>query len=126
MEDLKVEGGEGQKAMDQVLRMDNPVFIPTNISTKIKVVLEELQKLVVKRRDEGVVEKAIIVSQWTAMLQIVKQHMKPMGIKVCEITGQVPVKDRGGIVDEFNNNEKGAQVSKMVIFLCVKDFNYTN
>ena len=119
MEDLKVEGGEGQKAMDQVLRMDNPVFIPTNISTKIKVVLEELQKLVVKRRDEGVVEKAIIVSQWTSMLQIVKQHMKPMGIKVCEITGQVPVKDRGGIVDEFNNNEKGAQVSKMVIFLCV-------
>ena len=117
MEDLKVEGGEGQKAMDQVLRMDNPVFIKTNISTKIRVVLDELQKLVVKRQEEGVVEKAIIVSQWTSMLEIVKQHMKPMGIKVCEITGKVAVKERGGIVDEFNNSEKGAQVRNGVLFL---------
>ena len=120
MEDLKVEGGQGQKAMDQVLRMDNPVFSETNISTKIKVVLEELQNLVVKRQEEGVLEKAIIVSQWTSMLEIVKQHMKPMGIKVCEITGKVAVKDRGGIVNEFNNSEEGAQVRKVVLFLLCK------
>ena len=110
-----MEGGAGQKTMDQILRMDNPVFIETNISTKIKVVLEELQKLVVKRQEEGVVEKAIIVSQWTSMLEIVKQHMRPMGIKVTEITGRVAVKERGPIVDDFNNNEKGPQVRVILL-----------
>ena len=33
-----------------------------------------------------------------------------MNLTCAEINGQIPVKSRGDIVDDFNNNEKGAQV----------------
>ena len=44
------------------------------------------------------------------MLGIIKAHVTKMGIKVTEINGQVPVKARGDIVEDFNKNPRGAQV----------------
>ena len=55
-------------------------------------------------------EKAVIVSQWTSMLHIVKDHIKTLGMKVAEINGQVQVKLRGDIVEDFNRAGRGAQV----------------
>merc|ERR1712018_797172 len=68
---------------------------------------EEMRK---KRNETGVTEKAVIVSQWTSMLLIIKNHVKNLGFKVSEINGQVPVKLRGGIVEDFNRKNGGAEV----------------
>merc|ERR1712008_436973 len=63
-----------------------------------------------KYDETGVMEKAVVVSQWTSMLNIIKNHVKQLGFKVCEINGQIQVKSRGGIVEDFNREGAGAQV----------------
>ena len=42
-----------------------------------------------KAEETGVHEKAVVVSQWTSMLNIVKHHIKDEGLRFSEITGQV-------------------------------------
>merc|ERR1719492_555004 len=44
------------------------------------------------------------------MLGIIKAHVSKIGMKCAEINGQVPVKQRGDIVEDFNKNPRGAQV----------------
>ena len=44
-----------------------------------------------KYDETGVMEKAVVVSQWTSMLNIIKNHVKQLGFKVCEINGQIQV-----------------------------------
>lgn len=62
-------------------------------------------------------EKAVIVSQWTSMLQIVYKHLKKNKIRASAITGQVPVKDRTMIVNEFNEEGTGPRVSSLSFHL---------
>ncbi len=42
-----------------------------------------------KAETEEVHEKAVVVSQWTSMLNILKHHIIDQGLKFTEITGQV-------------------------------------
>ena len=44
------------------------------------------------------------------MLNIIKLHIKRIGMECAEINGQVQVKIRGNILEDFNNNQKGPQV----------------
>ena len=44
------------------------------------------------------------------MLNIIKVHINKLGIKCAEINGQIQVKLRGDIVEDFNRNPRGAQV----------------
>ena len=81
----------------KILDAENPVFREKRASSKIETVIEALEELRKKRNETGVTEKAVIVSQWTSMLLIIKNHVKNLGFKVSEINGQVPVKLRGGI-----------------------------
>ena len=94
----------------KILDANNPVFREKRASSKIETVIEALEELRKKRNDTGVIEKAVIVSQWTSMLLIIKNHVKNLGFKVTEINGQVPVKLRGGIVEDFNRKNGGAEV----------------
>ena len=73
---------------------------------QIVQVIEELLKI----KDSKSGEKAIIVSQWTSMLLIVKDHLQNVGIRCHSISGQVLVKDRPAIVEDFNNNARGPKV----------------
>ena len=95
---------------ERILDASNPVFATDSTSSKINTVVEELKLLQEKKMKEGVVEKAVIVSQWTSMLNILKVHLKALGIKCAEINGQVQVKLRGDIVEDFNRNPRGSQV----------------
>ena len=109
MEDLGMEDRGGQ-AVDEVLNMANPIFDTARSSTKVDIIVAEVRKLVEKKQEGGVVEKAIIVSQWTSMLAVLKQHLGKLGINFAEINGTVAVKLRGDIVKDFNSNPRGAQV----------------
>ena len=75
----------------KVLDPSNPVFKERKASSKIETVLEKLSELKEKHDETGVMEKAVIVSQWTSMLNIIKSHVQQLGFKVCEINGQIPV-----------------------------------
>ena len=90
--------------------MENPVFDLHKESTKIKIIVEEISRLVKKKEEEGVMEKVIVVSQWTSMLDVIKEHLVKLRIKHVEISGKIPVKARGEIVDNFNQKDRGAQV----------------
>ena len=78
----------------KVLDPANPVFKEKNASSKIQTVIEKLTEIRNNYKQTGVMEKAVIVSQWTSMLNILKSHVKEMGFKVCEINGQIQVKDQ--------------------------------
>merc|ERR1712223_1124281 len=107
----KKENIDPEKEMAaKVLDPSNPVFKERKASSKIGTVLEKLSELKEKHDETGVMEKAVIVSQWTSMLNIIKSHVQQLGFKVCEINGQIPVKTRGGIVEDFNREGAGAQV----------------
>lgn len=77
------------------------------IHQQIVKIVEELCRL----RDKGTREKSVIVSQWTSMLEVVEKHLDSVGIRCLTISGQVLVKERPAIVDDFNNNPRGPPVS---------------
>ena len=111
MEDLGLEGkGQGVKKVDEILNLENPVFNMNRESTKITIIVEEIRRLVKKKEEEGIMEKIIVVSQWTSMLKLIKAHLSKIKIKVAEISGKILVKQRGDIVENFNQKDRGAQV----------------
>merc|ERR1712112_431161 len=113
LEDMDITRDQSEKTPDRtdsILDKSNPVFATNSSSSKIEMVVEELTKLMDKKANEGIVEKAVIVSQWTSMLGIIKSHVSKIGMKCAEINGQIPVKARGDIVEDFNRNSRGAQV----------------
>lgn len=109
MEDLNVSQ-ESDAAEENFFSVDNPIFDKNRRSSKIAMVLSELEILRRKKVEEGVVEKAVVVSQWKGMLDVLKIHIQEIGLKCTEIHGQVPVKARGDIVTEFNAVGRGPQV----------------
>ena len=112
MEDMDItkDQGDTKDKSEDILDKCNPVFATDSTSTKINMVMEELNILKEKRITEGIIEKVVIVSQWTSMLNIIKAHVTKLGMKTTEINGQVAVKLRGDIVEDFNKNPRGAQV----------------
>ena len=111
MEDMDITRDQGKTdKTEDILDRSNPVFATDSTSTKINMVVDELNILKEKKATEGVVEKVVIVSQWTSMLGIIKAHVTKLGMKCAEINGQVAVKLRGDIVEDFNKNPRGAQV----------------
>jgi SNF2 family DNA or RNA helicase len=62
-----------------------------------------------KVMDKG--DNAVIVSQFTSMLDLVHQHLKENHVKCLILTGSVPVKERMALVDEFNSSLKRSMVS---------------
>jgi len=101
---------EKEDTTEKILQMTNPVFKESSESTKISTVVAELKRLKEKGEREGVHEKAVVVSQWTSMLNILKLHIAEQGIKFAEINGQVNIATRGDIVESFNNNIRGPQI----------------
>ena len=112
MEDMDISrtGQVEANAEEKILDITNPVFREDASSSKIETVVEELRKLARQKEEGGDVQKAVIVSQWTSMLNIIKVHIKRLGMECAEINGQVQVKLRGNIVEDFNKNPRGAQV----------------
>ncbi|XP_011203914.2 transcription termination factor 2 [Bactrocera dorsalis] len=110
-ENRSIEGEEGlkpdeeiiAKASAKVLQRNNPVFNIKRPSSKIKKVLNVLKTKVLNGND-----KAIVVSQWTSVLNILKTHLEEQGCITLSLNGTIPVKNRQEIVTQFNdvNNNK--------------------
>ena len=87
-EDDEVSDSESE-AKDDVLVSSNPVFREDVPSSKILTVMEEIKKLRRLHEEDRSkhFQKAVVVSQWTSMLNVVKVHLKNMGLNIAEING---------------------------------------
>ena len=108
MEDMNISRMKGGNDLpEKILNIQNPIFDEARPSSKIEIVTKELRKILKKNKEGDDIEKSVIVSQWTSLLNIMKLHLEQMGIDYAEINGQVDVKQRGGIVEDFNTNQHG-------------------
>lgn len=89
----------------------NPVFDRDNMSSKMRYITEEVRKVVSQN------QKAVVVSQWTSMLDLFAQHFQRMRIRCHLIAGSVAIKHRTQIVEDFNSNPDGAPVRFIFLFL---------
>jgi len=105
---------EEEEKGDNVLNKNNPIFKDEAVSSKITTLVKELEAIQNRQEEAGGgrehMEKVVVVSQWTSMLNIVKKHLQKIDMKFAEINGQVPTKHRGDIVNDFNRVGRGAQV----------------
>ena len=73
----------------------------TNISPKLAELSEILlEKLQIKNNKR----KVIIFSEWTTMLDLIAEQLKQDGLTFALFTGKVPIKKRGAIIAEFEQN----------------------
>ncbi|XP_034486352.1 transcription termination factor 2-like [Drosophila innubila] len=86
------------KASQNVLKRSNPVFNLKRPSSKMHKVMDILKTSVLKTKD-----KAIVVSQWTSVLDIMRDILQREKLVTLSLNGSIPVKDRQSIVNEFND-----------------------
>ena len=73
----------------------------TNISPK----LDELQEILLEKLNiHAPGKKVIIFSEWKTMLRLIEKMLKANGIGSATLTGDVPVKNRGKLIEGFEKN----------------------
>ncbi|ALC45646.1 lds [Drosophila busckii] len=98
------------KASQNVLKRSNPVFNLKRPSSKMLKVLELLKTIVFKSKEK---DKVIIVSQWTSVLDILRELLEKERLSCLALNGTIAVRNRQSIVDEFND----ARSSKRILLL---------
>uniref|UniRef100_A0A499FUU0 Transcription termination factor 2 n=1 Tax=Anopheles farauti TaxID=69004 RepID=A0A499FUU0_9DIPT len=93
------------KVLAKVMLRSNPVFQLNRPSSKIETVMAMLEEKIF-----GTDDKAIIVSQWTSVLDILGSHLTARNVAYVSLTGQVPVKFRNDIVVDFNKPSGSAKI----------------
>nr|XP_034834163.1 LOW QUALITY PROTEIN: transcription termination factor 2-like [Maniola hyperantus] len=106
------EGTTAAEAIKSVLSSNNPVFNLERQSSKIKAVMECLHKNVFKNKGE----KAVVVSQWTSVLNLVERELKAAHIKSVILRGDVPVAARAPLINALNDPKSDVRV--MLLSLC--------
>lgn len=97
--------GGGFMVLEALLRLRQAACHPGLIneqqadhpSAKLDVLLDRLADII----DEG--SKALVFSQFTSMLSLVKPRLEERGIKYCYLDGQT--RDRKGVVEKFQTDE---------------------
>lgn len=102
IEQMHIHDNNGDK---QKISPDDDVFKYDVPSSKVEHMMEVLRKYVLNSDD-----KAIIVSQWTSVLNIIRGMLEIEGVKYCELNGTILVKNRNDIVVDFNKPKTGPKV----------------
>jgi len=71
----------------------------SHISPKLIELSGIIDEIVVQNR-----RKMVIFSEWTSMTFLIARHLSEAGIHFVELSGQVPVKKRQALIDEFDTN----------------------
>ncbi|KAM8703614.1 hypothetical protein ACLKA7_008266 [Drosophila subpalustris] len=93
------------KASQNVLKRSNPVFDLNRPSTKLQKTLEILKTCVLNTDD-----KAIIVSQWKSVLDIMQDMLARERLATLSLNGTIPVQKRQDIVNEFNDPRSSKRI----------------
>ncbi|XP_011866098.1 PREDICTED: transcription termination factor 2-like isoform X2 [Vollenhovia emeryi] len=103
---LSQEEGIDKKILGDILTSDNSVFDDDRSSSKMKVLLHIVQKILQKDDD-----KLIIVSQWAKLLDVIASRLSLIkGATYSKFTGGVAIKDRQDVVDSFNSQHSGPRI----------------
>jgi len=74
----------------------------TNFAPK----LIELKHILLEKLDiKNTRRKVIIFSEWTTMLRLIGEALEEEGLTYTTLTGKVPVKKRGALIKEFEEND---------------------
>ncbi|KAJ8714237.1 hypothetical protein PYW08_007857 [Mythimna loreyi] len=106
------EGTTAAEAIRSVLSPNNPVFELTNPSSKIKAVMDCLNKEVFANKGD----KAVVVSQWTSVLRLVEEQLNKAKIRCVTLSGNVPVPARPPLLEKINDPKSDVKV--MLLSLC--------
>lgn len=98
------------RASSKLLIRTNAVFDLNRASSKMKSAINLITEQIFPLD-----EKSIIVSQWTSVLNLFKEHLEASDIPYVSITGQVPIKDRNDIVVNFNSKNSKIRVGIKII-----------
>ncbi len=71
----------------------------TNISPKLNELATILEELILQNG-----RKVVIFSEWTTMTMLIGKHLSRAKIPFVELSGQVPIKKRQALIDEFTIN----------------------
>lgn len=86
---------------DGVLDIDSPLYEESRVSSKIRTILDLLQRIF----QQSTTDKVIIVSQWTSFLSLIDKFItETLGLKSAIFNGKIPVSKRQPIVDEFHSS----------------------
>ena len=99
------------KAASKVMLKSNPIFRIERPSSKIEKTMQLLEEKIFHTDD-----KAIIVSQWTSMLDILATHLSERNVPFVSLTGKVQVKFRNDIVLDFNKPSGKSKVSGTFLY----------
>ena len=99
------DSNDNDREIDRQITGDHEVFNMDMPSSKIIQMMDVLRNHVMNSDD-----KAIIVSQWTSYLRIIREMLEVEGVTYCELNGTIPVKDRNDIVVKFNKSNSGVKV----------------
>ncbi|XP_037729612.1 transcription termination factor 2 [Drosophila subpulchrella] len=94
------------KASKNLLKRTNPVFNLNRPSSKISHVIKILKTSILRGTDD----KAIVVSQWTSVLDILRDHLHKDSVPTLSLNGSIPVKNRQDIVNQFNDPKNPKRV----------------
>jgi len=97
-------GGSVLRALEALLRLRqaacHPNLVPgqqAETSAKLEVLRERLEQAV----QEG--HKALVFSQWTALLDCIEPHLQRLGIDFSRLDGST--RDRAAVVDDFQRDD---------------------
>lgn len=95
---------EAKEEENKFFTHTNPIFDQSNTSSKLKYIVDEVRRVTAQG------DKVVVVSQWTSMLDVFAHHFRKLRIEYHVISGNVPLKTRTDIVEDFNNNTSGKPV----------------
>ncbi|KAL4088915.1 hypothetical protein QTP88_023996 [Uroleucon formosanum] len=90
---------------NDTVKNNNVIFNEKWISSKIKAVCDMVKEKVLYTDD-----KAVIVSQWPSVLNLVNKQLAQYNVKTEIFSGAVPVLHRNKIISEFNRVKGGPKI----------------
>ncbi|CAL8124728.1 unnamed protein product [Orchesella dallaii] len=96
---------------EHLISKRNPIFDRLYESSKIKKILEDLESLrETALLEERPMDKVVIVSHWTTLLDILYEHLRARGFSSVFITGDLNIADRQMAMEKFNTKPKKPQI----------------
>ncbi len=86
-----------RRVCDSTFLIDKETHVSPKLVELREILLEKLQMKSNKR-------KIIIFSEWTTMLDLIEEQLKQDNLIFAMFTGKVPIKKRGAIIAEFEQN----------------------
>jgi transcription termination factor 2 len=111
-EDVDEDSTFDEDLEEHIISKRNPVFDDFYESAKIKRILEDLEHIRQQaKQEERPMDKVVIVSSWTSLLEIINHHLRERKFSSVFITGKEGAEERRDAQKAFNKGEKRPQIA---------------